>query len=194
MVAPRKINLHVHPIRSEPPPAKALESREGLTLSHTSTCVLPIFRYLSGMREQAGWGVLLAAAMQVNDAMCLFEEHELLHRDLAARNVLVFSFHPRDRSKVLVKLCDYGLVIDESDVARRERAAGGGEEGEEEEEDIPWRYIPPEAMAYRAWSHKSDVWSFGISIPPYPDYRTHTLACEPMRMYARRKGCWSAGS
>jgi serine/threonine protein kinase len=138
--------------------------------------VLPIIRYLSGMREPAGWGVLLAAAMQANDAMCLFEEHGLLHRDLAARNVLVFSFHPRDRSKVLVKLCDYGLVTDESDVARRERAAvggageGGGEEEEEDgPEDLPWRYIPPEVIASRAWSHQSDVWSFGIAFPPHPD-------------------------
>lgn len=109
------------------------------------------------MREPAGWGVLLAAAMQANDAMCLFEEHGLLHRDLAARNVLVFSFHPRDRSKVLVKLCDYGLVTDNnSDFTRHERAVD-----EEGPEDMPWRYIPPEVMASRAWSHKSDIWSFG---------------------------------
>mmetsp|Transcript_49784 Transcript_49784/g.119356 ORF Transcript_49784/g.119356 Transcript_49784/m.119356 type:complete len:459 (+) Transcript_49784:160-1536(+) len=98
-----------------------------------------------------GWSVLLTAGMQVCEGMCLLEEHGLVHRDLAARNVLVFSFDRSDRSKLRVKLCDYGLTLPSASCSTPR-----------EEEEIPYRYVPPEVATSRAWSHKSDAWSFGV--------------------------------
>mmetsp|Transcript_34979 Transcript_34979/g.89376 ORF Transcript_34979/g.89376 Transcript_34979/m.89376 type:complete len:469 (-) Transcript_34979:50-1456(-) len=117
-------------------------------------------RLLAEMDEAGapvGWSVLLTAGMQVCEGMCLLEEHGLVHRDLACRNVLVFSFDPRDRAKLRVKLCDYGLTFPSH------RAGGGGAPKDTGEgDDIPWRFIPPEVASRRAWSHKSDAWSFGV--------------------------------
>lgn len=155
------------------------------------------------MKKPADWSVLLIAAMQVCDAMCLFEEHGLLHRDLAARNVLVFSLHQHDRTKVLVKLCDYGLVTEGGGIE-----TANGHPGD----DIPWRFVPPEVIHGRRWSSKSDVWSFAVLMwemfspgqVPYADddddRQVASLvaagvvlerpgAC-PEAIYAAMKRCW----
>ncbi len=42
--------------------------------------------------------------MQVCEAMEMLTQNSIIHRDLAARNVLVFSFHPKIRKHVLVKV------------------------------------------------------------------------------------------
>ncbi len=42
--------------------------------------------------------------MQVCEAMEMLAQYSIIHRDLAARNVLVFSFHPKIRKHVLVKV------------------------------------------------------------------------------------------
>ena len=42
--------------------------------------------------------------MQVCEAMEVLVQYSIIHRDLAARNVLVFSFHPKMRKHVLVKV------------------------------------------------------------------------------------------
>jgi hypothetical protein len=42
--------------------------------------------------------------MQVCEAMEVLAQYKIIHRDLAARNVLVFSFHPKIRDHVLVKV------------------------------------------------------------------------------------------
>ncbi len=43
--------------------------------------------------------------IQICEAMEILTQYNIIHRDLAARNVLVFSFHPRIRQHVLVKVC-----------------------------------------------------------------------------------------
>ena len=46
----------------------------------------------------------LMVCMQVCEAMEMLAQYSIIHRDLAARNVLVFSFHPKIRKHVLVKV------------------------------------------------------------------------------------------
>ena len=69
----------------------------------------------------------------------------MVHRDLAARNVLVQSFEN-------VKITDFGLTkcLDVGETGYR--AAGG---------KVPVRWLAPECLLKREYSHKSDVWAYG---------------------------------
>ncbi|XP_049839278.1 mucin-19-like isoform X1 [Schistocerca gregaria] len=86
----------------------------------------------------------------------------IIHRDLAARNVLV------DHNK-MCKVADFGMsrsVQDLGDVYEQRHTKGA----------LPIRWMAPESLLYRIFTHKSDVWSFGILIweivtlgsTPYP--------------------------
>eukprot|EP00286_Rhodomonas_abbreviata_P027742 CAMPEP_0181297822 /NCGR_PEP_ID=MMETSP1101-20121128/5452_1 /TAXON_ID=46948 /ORGANISM="Rhodomonas abbreviata, Strain Caron Lab Isolate" /LENGTH=522 /DNA_ID=CAMNT_0023402799 /DNA_START=122 /DNA_END=1690 /DNA_ORIENTATION=+ len=97
--------------------------------------------------------VLLTIAIQVCDGMKTLHCQGILHRDLAARNVLVFGFHHQDRTQVLVKVTDYGLSIQShgSTITTNSQSTGG-----------PTRWMAPEAIQYRRWSEKSDVYACGM--------------------------------
>ena len=69
----------------------------------------------------------------------------MVHGDLAARNVLVES-----GSKV--KITDFGLTKC-LDVGELGYKAG--------QEKVPVRWLAPECLRSRKFSHKSDVWAFG---------------------------------
>ena len=69
----------------------------------------------------------------------------MVHRDLAARNVLV-------QSASNVKITDFGLSKC-LDVGESGYKAGQGK--------VPVRWLAPECLRSREFSHKSDVWAFG---------------------------------
>ena len=69
----------------------------------------------------------------------------MVHRDLAARNVLVESVSN-------VKITDFGLSKC-LDVGESGYKAGHGK--------VPVRWLAPECLRSREFSHKSDVWAFG---------------------------------
>lgn len=73
------------------------------------------------------------------------EEKRLVHRDLAARNVLVQNTN-------CVKITDFGLAK-LLDVDQLEYTADGGK--------MPVKWLAPECLKYRVFTHKSDVWAFG---------------------------------
>lgn len=52
---------------------------------------------------------LLEIALQVCTGMQNLCAQGFIHRDLAMRNVLVFSFHPKQPLKTIVKVSDFGL-------------------------------------------------------------------------------------
>lgn len=77
--------------------------------------------------------------------MAYLEEKRLVHRDLAARNVLVQNTN-------CVKITDFGLAK-LLDVDQLEYTADGGK--------MPVKWLAPECLKYRVFTHKSDVWAFG---------------------------------
>ncbi|KAG8233987.1 hypothetical protein J437_LFUL014448 [Ladona fulva] len=87
----------------------------------------------------------------------------VVHRDLAARNILV------DHNKIC-KIADFGMSRCVTDT--------GGQIYEEKQKQgaLPVRWMAPESLFRGTFTHKSDVWSFGVLLweiltlgsTPYP--------------------------
>ena len=73
---------------------------------------------------------------------------QIIHRDLAARNILV------DHLKIC-KIADFGLArsVKDTDTDIYEQKSKG---------PLPIRWMAPESLFMNIFTHKSDVWSFGI--------------------------------
>ncbi len=104
--------------------------------------------YVRNNKSKIGSKPLLNWSLQIARGMEYLEDHRLVHRDLAARNVLVQS---PDR----VKITDFGLAR-LLDVNEDEYKADGGK--------MPIKWLALECIQHRTFTHKSDVWAFGVTV------------------------------
>lgn len=108
-------------------------------------CLLDFVRH---HRERIGSKALLNWSTQIARGMSYLEEKRLVHRDLAARNVLV-------QTPSCVKITDFGLAK-LLDINEEEYKAAGGK--------MPIKWLALECIQHRIFTHKSDVWAFGVTI------------------------------
>ncbi|XP_048488824.1 epidermal growth factor receptor isoform X5 [Plutella xylostella] len=104
--------------------------------------------YVRTHREKIGSKAFLNWCTQIARGMSYLEEKRLVHRDLAARNVLV-------QTPNCVKITDFGLAK-LLDINEDEYKAAGGK--------MPIKWLALECIQHRIFTHKSDVWAFGVTI------------------------------
>ncbi len=104
--------------------------------------------YVEKNRDKIGSKPLLNWCLQIARGMQHLEERNIVHRDLAARNVLVQS---PDR----VKITDFGLarVLEYNE---DEYKSDGGR--------MPIKWLALECIHERVFTHKSDVWAYGVTV------------------------------
>ena len=90
---------------------------------------------------------LFGYAQNIVDGMDYLTQNKIIHRDLAARNILVAD-------QETVKISDFGLA----------RVATNDSYVMNSSTNIPVRWEAIECLTHRKYSHKSDVWSFGVTL------------------------------
>lgn len=108
-------------------------------------CLLDFVRRF---KDKIGSKALLNWCTQIGRGMAYLEERRLVHRDLAARNVLV-------QTPNCVKITDFGLAK-LLDINEEQYKAAGGK--------MPIKWLALECIQHRVFTHKSDVWAFGVTI------------------------------
>ncbi|CAL8135471.1 unnamed protein product [Orchesella dallaii] len=104
--------------------------------------------YVHNNKEKIGSKAMLNWCTQIARGMEYLESRRLVHRDLAARNVLIHT-------PSTVKITDFGLAK-LLDLDEDEYKAEGGK--------LPIKWLAIECIKDRVFTHKSDVWAFGVTV------------------------------
>ncbi|GAB1602446.1 epidermal growth factor receptor-like isoform X2 [Argonauta hians] len=104
--------------------------------------------YIRKNKKAIGSKVLLNWCTQIAKGMAYLEERAIVHRDLAARNVLL-------QTPNQIRITDFGLAK-LLDYNEEEYVAAGGK--------MPIKWLALECIQHRIFTHKSDVWSYGVTV------------------------------
>jgi len=95
------------------------------------------------------------------------EAQHIVHRDLACRNLLA---HSNGSGKITVKVADFGMSRSVENYYISS------------DSEIPVKWSAPEVLKFKKFSHKSDVWSYGVCI-----WEIFERGTEPYPMLSNKK-------
>uniref|UniRef100_A0A4W6CM24 Tyrosine-protein kinase n=1 Tax=Lates calcarifer TaxID=8187 RepID=A0A4W6CM24_LATCA len=127
--------------------------------------------YLESNRHNVNTRRMLLFASQICKGMEYLQTLRYVHRDLAARNILVAS-------ESLVKIADFGLTKIIPFDKEYYRVTQPGES--------PIFWYAPECINESRFSHKSDIWSFGIVL--HELFSFCDMSCNPKRLCMQEIG------
>jgi L1 cell adhesion molecule len=104
--------------------------------------------YVQNNRNKIGSRHMMNWSLQIARGMEYLEQNRLVHRDLAARNVLLKNPHH-------AKITDFGLAKI-LDINQDEYKSSGGK--------MPIKWLAIECLFQKTFTHKSDVWAFGVTV------------------------------
>uniref|UniRef100_A0A671PUW0 Tyrosine-protein kinase n=1 Tax=Sinocyclocheilus anshuiensis TaxID=1608454 RepID=A0A671PUW0_9TELE len=133
--------------------------------------------YMEKHRQNVCTRRLLLFASQICKGMEYLQSMRYVHRDLAARNILVAS-------DTLVKIADFGLTKIIPVDKEYYRVTQPGES--------PIFWYAPESVSELKFSHKSDVWSFGIVLHELFSYCD--ISRNPKRLCIQKIGSYVQSS
>ncbi|CAL4080267.1 unnamed protein product [Meganyctiphanes norvegica] len=104
-------------------------------------------KYIDENKDRLNVHILLKYASDISEGMDYLESQKIIHRDLAARNILVANENQ-------VKITDFGLARKPNEgyyyIMRTRR-------------ELPLNWYAIESIEHKKFSHKSDVWSYGVT-------------------------------
>uniref|UniRef100_A0A8C5DJ43 Tyrosine-protein kinase n=1 Tax=Gouania willdenowi TaxID=441366 RepID=A0A8C5DJ43_GOUWI len=127
--------------------------------------------YMENHRNSITIKRMLLFAFQICKGMEHLQTQRYVHRDLAARNILVAS-------DSLVKIADFGLTKVIPSDKEYYRVTQPGES--------PIFWYAPESIGESRFSHKSDIWSFGVVLHELFSYCD--INCNPKRLCMQEIG------